>query len=262
MIHPMQPAMKPQHRRIDWSAKPLLAMALAVLIQSPATRLVAQTIDTNRPGFSFTPGVVPEGMLQFESGVAYDRPDSDSHTTSLPVVELRYGLGADAEIFASGITWNDSDEGGASDSGFGDVNIGAKLALSEPGATFATALLLQVSAPVGDDAFSSDSWDPSGAFIWTFAGSTTLAGTVKFSHFDDFLQIDNSLKLPLSLGGPHSAFLEWEANLREGGDDAHWLNGGYQWLMSERIQLDVNFGVGIDDDAGDYRMGVGFARLF
>ena len=221
----------------------------------------AQTVDTNRPGFSFTPGTVPAGQWQLETGLAHDRPDSDSESTSLPTAELRVGVSDRAEVFLSGLSWSTSDGPGGDVEGFNDVAVGAKYSLASGGA-WSTALLLQVNVPVGDDELTSDRWDPSAAFIWTHSGTLPLAGTVKVSDVDGRLRLDNGLKLPWALGGPHSVFLEWEANLPEGGDDAHWLNGGYQFLASDRVQIDLNVGVGLNGEAGDYRLGIGFSKLF
>jgi hypothetical protein len=124
------------------------------------------------------------------------------------------------------------------------------------------AILLQLSVPVGNSDLSSDRFDPGAAFVWTHAGRIPLAGTVKVSRSRDGFRLDNGLKLPFSLGGTHSAFVEWEASLPEGGSDAHWLNGGYQWLLDDRIQFDANAGIGLNDRAGNYRIGAGFSILF
>jgi hypothetical protein len=124
------------------------------------------------------------------------------------------------------------------------------------------AILLQVSAPTGDASISSDRWDPSAAFIWAHSGVLSLAGTAKLTHSANGTQFDNGLKLILPAASGRTAFLEWELNWPEGGDAAHWLNGGYQWLLSEHFQVDVNAGLGLNGEAGDYRLGVGLSRLF
>ena len=54
-------------------------------------------------------------------------------------------------------------------------------------------------------------------------------------------------------------FVEWEANLPEGGGSTHWLNGGYQWLIDDDMQFDLNAGLGLNDRTADYRVGVGFS---
>ena len=56
-----------------------------------------------------------------------------------------------------------------------------------------------------------------------------------------------------------SWFVEWEANLPERGGSRHWLNGGFHWLQSDKVQFDLNAGVGLNDRTGDYRFGIGFS---
>ena len=209
---------------------------------------------------------MPAGRWQLETGIAYDRPNGDDESTTLPLAEIRYGLAEGSEVFLSGLSWTRSDVGNDTTEGFADVQLGAKFALPKghgPDAdAWTTALLLILSAPVGDNEFSTDSWDPSVGFVWTRSGALPLAGTARVSYVDNQWRFDNGLKVPVSLGGPHSVFLEWEANIPEDGDDAHWLNGGYQFLLGERIQLDANFGAGLNDKAGDWRVGVGLSTLF
>lgn len=146
------------------------------------------------------------------------------------------------------------------------MQIGAKFALPKghgPDAdAWTTALLLILSVPVGDNDFSSDSWDPGAGFVWTRSGALPLAGTARVSYVDEEWRFDNGLKIPVALGGSHSVFVEWEANVPENGDDTHWLNGGYQYLFGEGIQFDVNVGAGLNDETGDWRLGIGFSTLF
>ena len=86
-----------------------------------------------------------------------------------------------------------------------------------------------------------------------------FAGTVKFTEFDDSWQLDNGLKLPFAINDNQGVFVEWEANVPEDGGPTHWLNGGFQWLLDDNLQLDFNAGLGLNDRAGDYRWGVGFS---
>jgi len=217
--------------------------------------VLAQAIDTNRPGFSFSPNVVARGAWQMETGLTHTRFDSDTDSTSLPEAEFRYGIADQVELFVSSLGWLDAD--GAS--GFLDPNIGAKVSVSDAGATANMALLFQLSVPIGGNDVTSDRWDPSLAFVWSMSGGLGLAGTVKVTRFDSDFQVDNGLKLPFSLNDRHSAFVEWEANLPENGGSSHWLNAGFQWLLDDRMQVDFNAGAGLNDRAGDYRFAVGFS---
>ena len=194
-----------------------------------------------------------------ETGITYTRFDSNADTTALPQAEFRYGIADQVEVFVSSLGWVDSDFGGGDASGFLDPTIGGKVSISDSGATAQMALLFQLSVPIGGNDVTSDSWDPSIAFIWAMTSGLGLAGTVKLSEFDGDFQVDNGLKLPLTFSDVHSGFVEWEANLPESGGSSHWLNAGFQWLLEESMQVDFNAGVGLNDRAGDYRIGVGFS---
>ena len=224
--------------------------------------LAAQVIDTNRPGFSFSPNVVERGQWQLETGIAYTRSDSDTNTTSLPTAEIRLGLASRVEVFLSSLSWSETSTSGVDASGLVDMVLGSKVRISGAGDRNQMALLFQLSVPTGDDSFTSDRWDPSFAFIWSHSGDLAIAGTVKVSKFRSGYQLDSGLKVPFSLGEAGSAFVEWEANLPEGRGSTHWLNGGYQRVIENRMQLDFNAGLGLNDRAGDYRLGLGFSISF
>ena len=235
---------------------------LALLCLSTPASSLAQAIDTNRPGFSFSPNVVPVGQWQLETGIAWDRPNSDTDIVSLPLAELRYGMADGFELFISSVSWSDADTGTGSANGLLDMVVGTKLSLGDNGGPTTIAVLFQVSVPTGSSDFTSDRWDPSAAFVWSYAGKIPLAGTVKVSRFADGVQLDNGLKLPFAIGADQSAFVEWEANLPEGGGSTHWLNGGYQFLLTEDLQWDLNAGIGLNNRAGDYRLGLGLSIRF
>ncbi|MDJ0938385.1 MAG: transporter [Woeseiaceae bacterium] len=235
------------------------AVGTALVLLLAAGTVAAQAIDTNRPGFSFSPNVVPKGRWQVETGFAYTRIDSDADFISLPNAELRFGTADRLELFVSSLNWADVDTPGGSSSGLLDVAIGAKVDIANADAKFRTALLLQFSVPVGDSRFSSDRMDPTLGFIWAGTTGLPFAGTVKLTDFEDNLQLDNGLKLPFSINETQSAFVEWEANIPESGGATHWLNGGFQWLLDDNLQLDFSAGLGLNDRSGDYRWGVGIS---
>ena len=235
-----------------------MPLLVAVAFAAP-NRVAAQAIDTNRPGFSYSPNVVGVGQWQLETGIAYTRPDSDAHTTSLPTAEFRFGVADQVELFVTSLSWSKTSSAGNDVSGLVDMAIGTKIDIGDAEASTQMALLFQLSVPTGDDNFSSDRWDPSFAFVWSHNADLAIAGTVKISKYRSGYQLDNGLKLPFSLGKAGSAFVEWEANLPENGGNTHWLNGGYQRLIDDHIQLDFNAGVGLNDRADDYRLGIGFS---
>ena len=233
-----------------------LVVVVALLVPN---FVVGQTIDTNRPGFSYSPNVVGLGQWQLETGITYVRANSDTDIITLPLAEIRFGVADELEIFASSLTWARAKSSGNETSGLIDMALGAKANISDDDAKTQMALLFQLSVPAGDDDFSSDRWDPSIAFIWRHDGDLAIAGTVMISEFQSGYQLDNGLKVPFSWNDSHSSFVEWEANLPEGGGSTHWLNGGHHWLVDDRTQIDFNVGLGLNDRAGDYRLGAGFS---
>jgi hypothetical protein len=150
--------------------------ATALMLYVPMT--VAGPVDTNRPGFSFSPNVVGTGVWQLETGVDYSRSEGGSRTLELPNAELRYGIDERVEVFVAGINWVDADLGGSSVSGFSDLQIGTKIGLVDANSPTRLAMLFLVSAPTGDNALTSDSWDPKLGMVWSTAGKLPLAGTV------------------------------------------------------------------------------------
>jgi hypothetical protein len=215
----------------------------------------AQAIDTNRPGFSFSPNVVARGAWQMETGLDYTRFDSNNDALALPQAEFRYGIADNIELYASSLGWVDGDFG----SGFLDPNIGAKISPSQADSIVKMAFLFQLSVPIGGNDVTTDSWDPSLGFVWGMSRGLGLAGTVKVSYIDDEFQLDNGLKLPFQFNNRNAAFVEWEANVPENGGASHWLNAGYQYWREYDVQIDFSAGVGLNDRAGDWRFGIGFS---
>jgi hypothetical protein len=239
-----------------WNSAWWLAIVCVFVLSD---EVVGQTIDTNRPGFSSSPNVVEPGQWQLETGISYTRSNDDTRTTSLPLAEIRTGVGSQVEVFVSSLSWSETSSAGGDTSGLVDMALGTKIKISDAAARTQIALLFQMSVPTGDSDFSSDRWDPSLAFIWAYGGDLSIAGTVKVSDFQSGYQLDNGLKVPFSWSDTHSGFIEWEVNMPEGGGNTHWLNGGYLWLIEDHIQLDINAGLGLNDRAADYRVGVGFS---
>jgi hypothetical protein len=248
--------MQPFRNKLRHAAAPVAGI-LTVLL-SPAFSL-GEPIDTNRPSFSFTTGVVERGQLQVETGIAYTRAESGSDVVALPKAELRFGVTPRMEAFVSSLSWQRTDGDGASTSGLTDPDAGIKMKIGNDNGAVRMALLFKVSLPVGDKELTSDRWDPTAGFIWASAGRIPVAGTVTIKDSSSGYQVDNGLLLPFSLGEGRSAFVEWEANLPEQGGSTHWLNGGFQWLSGERVQFDLNVGLGLNDRAGNFRAGVGFS---
>lgn len=239
--------------------KKIQTIALATL---PLTTMAQSPIDTNRPGFTSSPNTVAPGQWQLETGIDYTRGSDSNRTWSLPAGEIRLGISEHLEGFVNGFNWTRQESDKGDQEGIKDVSAGVKWNLTGTEAVFSTALLGEFSVPVGDSAFSSERWDPTVGFIWAGNRGLALSGTIKVSKFKSGYQLDNGLKWAFAAGESGTVFIEWEANLPEGGDETHWMNFGYQLLSSHHMQFDLNGGVGLNSRSDDYRVGVGFSYVF
>ena len=171
----------------------------------------------------------------------------------------RYGVGGDVEVFLAGIRWIDADFGSTSASGLGDIGIGTKIALPDYGDRFKSALLFVVSAPTGSANLTTDRWDPSLGYVWSYSGRIPLAGTARIFDLGEGTTFANGLKLPVQLDEQRSVFVEWEANIRENGSNSHWVNTGFQMLLSDDIQVDVAVDFSLTEFGDDFRIAFGFS---
>jgi hypothetical protein len=202
------------------------------------------------------------GVWQVESGIDYTRDggsDRNSRNYSLPAAEIRVGVLDGAELYLNSLNWTRQENDRGTNRGFQDFKVGTKFRTTT--GDFASAVLAEVLIPAGDDAFTADRWDPAVAYAWLHNPSS-IAGMARVRRIKNGVQFDNAFKWSFAAGSAGSAFLEWEANLPEGGDDAHWLNLGYTLSGVAGMQLDANAGVALNDAAGDYRLGVGFSYRF
>lgn len=229
-------------------------------------------LSTDRPGFLFAPTVVPRGRLQVEAGLPtltlFRDAGDETRAWSLPV-GLRYGLSESFELRASLPTWTDvrAESGATSDrdEGFGDSEVGAKLALA-PLAGGPFALQGSLRLPTGADDFSTDELggslfllhgrDLSGFWLQTMAGVSYLP----IEAAED--QTTGALAALLShpLGDDLGAYVEATAlpGLNHAAGQSY-LGTALIWAPCERVQLDLSVDFGLDDDSSDVIAALGFS---
>jgi hypothetical protein len=251
----------------------LAALALAC---TSAVRLAQDgPISTDRPGFLFAPTVVPRGRVQVETGLPtyslFRDSGDEAEAWSLPVA-LRYGLTDALELRASLPTWNEArvESGGAVEraDGFGDAELGAKLALA-PLAGGPLALLGSVRLPTGDDAFTTDEV---GGSVFVLHGRDvaswwlqTMAGLAHVPVDEGADATSGALAALLS----HPLAERWsaygEATALPGVEHAagqSYLGAGLVWQPRDRLQLDLSADFGLDDDSADVIAAIGVSGYF
>ena len=289
----------PDHVRVRLRARtPVLAplAGLAALLGAAAVMggtagVMGQTpgsIVTDRPDQTESAESVPAGFVQLELGWTFARTQNvvqaqENH--SLPQMLLRMGLGhgLEARVGFSGFVFEERSAPGVSGentggsgestrvSGAGDAEIGLKLEVAR-WAGGQIALLGGVSLPVGRDEFSSQRVDPSfGVLVAHPLGerlslgyNVGLAWATESNMaccLDTGIAAPYTLSLGLGLTDRLGAFVEsfGAFGLSDGGGAVHSADGGFTFLVSRALQVDINAGVGLNETAEDWFIGGGFA---
>lgn len=232
---------------------------------------------TDRPDQTESPQTVKPGSVQVEIGASLTTDKDggvETETFSVPETLVRIGLTRRTELRVgwSGLQDVDTEIGRRSFSsdGAADAELGFKLALTDndrPGTQ--VGLLLGTSVPVGDDQFTSDSWDLSTRLLvaHTLTDSIGLSYNVGVETFtqDDGFDEDTvaaaiyTVTLGFGLTDTLGAFVEiyGEIGLSADGKPQHLFDGGFTYLVRDNLQLDIVGGVGLSDPADDWFVGVG-----
>ncbi len=236
---------------------------LTLLLFGLTSNLYAQdgALITDRPDFTESPVVVPQGSIQVELGGTAESSNS-STVYALGETLVRYGffkslelrLGAPSRI-----------SGDVDDAGFNDASIGLKWELGSMGDTWDVGLIGIVSLPTGDEDFSSDAVDPS--FILAAGGQLTeriSLGTQFqgwYGTFGDDRLFDwgGTVVLGLPLTEMLSGFAELAFIVPEEGSTQTVVHGGFALAVGRLGQIDIHGGVGVSDAAPDSFFGAGFS---
>ena len=242
----------------DWQSRARdLAIALVAAMLGDAHAHAQDAISSDRPGFSTGPGTVAQGQLQVEAGAQYD---DGADGVALPLALFRYGVGERTEVRA---TWN----GGVLGDGRGGTAGGAveiKQTLTD-GERVQTGLLLGVAIPSGGGPL-----DPSAGFLWSASVTdalsvfgTATAGPAAQADGERRWTATNAVGLGFSLSGQVGLFAEHFVSATEGeGEQAHVVDGGVTWLVTDDLQLDLTGGVSVGEaDVGSF-LGGGLAYRF
>jgi hypothetical protein len=233
-------------------------------------------ISTDRPGFLFAPTVVPQGRFQVEAGLptyTLSKDGGDEARSWSAPVALRYGLTPTLELRASLPAWNDVrvESGGTTsdDDGFGDVEVGAKLALSQT-SDAPLAAMASFRLPTGDDGFSSESVGASGFLLhgrelgddWLL---NSMAGVtyVPVDGTDDqtFATLGALLWHPIA--GDWSGYVEAVAlpGIRDVAGQSY-AGAALIWNPRADLQLDLSADFGLDEDSSDVIAAFGISYAF
>jgi hypothetical protein len=240
---------------------------------------LSEPLVTDRPDFTEASSTVGRGVMQIEGGYTYtyDSDDTGSFKAhSFPETLLRVGVLAEWLEFR--IAWNYAEEretqfGGPSvlSTGSEDLYLGFKIGLTgQEGILPEMALVPQMTVPTGSSEFSAGETLPGVNWLygwdindWLSTGGSTQANrALDDATGDPFLEMAQSWTINYGLAEWLGMYTEWFVIAPDGADTnptEHYADGGFTFLVTNNVQLDIRAGVGLNEDADDYFVGSGFA---
>jgi hypothetical protein len=240
-------------------------------------------ISPNRPTFSDSPGLVPVGHAQLETGYTFASRSEDGGDTTrsnVPEIVARYRLddAIELRLLWNGYAWSETDQGEAGtsdDRGGTDAGIAVLVPIAEQSG-WLPALTLEAltTLGIGSDSFSSGDADPTLKLLWGYAGGVLpewlgVGGNliVSFPTEDGDRFTQPAASLFATYGPPDadtSYFAEWFVIDRpaQGLDATQSVDFGIVHRLDDRTAIDARIGFGLDSRADDVFTGVGISFLF
>jgi hypothetical protein len=258
--------------RFAWACLLPAVWTTAAHAQAPAPSARPPLV-TDRPDFTESSDVIPRRWLQFESGVTAEwdgRGVFRTRSVSAPAALFRLGLGFRTElrIGAEGYVMERRET--ERTAGYSDVELGAKVWLMHEGPNaFDLSVIPIVSFPVGDAGLSSQGADPTVKVTWGrgLPAGFWLGGNVNFSWLTEggshFSQQALSLSVNHDIGRGWGGYLEVYgfSRMTRGEGGGITVNGGVSRQFAGRVQIDMEAGRGLTQEAPDSFVGAGFALL-
>lgn len=248
-----------------------------LLFLAVASAARAESLMTDRPGFTFSGMTVGRGVFQAELGLPSvmldDLGDEEMRSTSLFAL-LRYGVTERLELRVGGPLYTERRVEMAgmrnTERGFGDVEVGLKWGLlHNQGSRPAVALIPSVILPVGEDGFTAD--DPvyqlNLAAEWMSADwdLMTTAGILDGkSGGQGYNQETLAVWLGRTLSSgwiPYGEAVYISTDL-DGASDSSFLGAGFKYLISDDLQFDASVDRGLTEESPDWMLGLGFSARF
>ena len=247
------------------------AFVLVIGLVAPSVARAQGTIATDRPGLGFSAAVVPAGAFQLEAGlpaVAIGRSKGTRTTlTNFPAL-VRAGLSRGVELRVGSTLYNSQrttlPEGSERASGFGAVEVGAKLSFGIRGTD--VALIPSVILPVGDSRFGVDrtGYTANAIAAWSLPagfGLTTVAGLALTPAEGGSRTTTGALIAVLGRGLTDRLGGYVEGGLYPTPDlsDPAYVGAGGTVLVTRLFQVDAFVDRGLGPAAPDWLFGLGAA---
>ncbi|HEV3443114.1 MAG TPA: transporter [Gemmataceae bacterium] len=235
-------------------------------------------IDPDRPHLPEASTTVGLGRAVLEGGYTYNTSGGFFPRHSYPEALLRVGVFADwfeFRIAQNLATQTATDEFGvrSSNSGAQDLQLGAKLALTEQQQCLPeSALILQMTVPTGNNALTANRVLPGVHYDcnWEIFKDLLSVETVVIADgaVDDrghtFISLAHGVTAAYDVTKKLEAFGELDS-FYASGDSAppqHYFVAGLVYFITINCEIDVRAGVGLNEHADGYLIGSGFALRY
>lgn len=233
-----------------------------------STVLGDEAISTDRPSFTTSPFTLSPGTAQLELGYTYRESAAGDNIGDFPQTLFRYGIQDNLELRAGWGGYSFSDNGDFAN----DMSLGLKWQFMEQDKLPAMGLIVALGLPTGHH---SDELTPSAilaaSYDWQYDLTFSANLGVAFPHDvvtdDRFTQGIFSLNVarPFTLADlKFDGYVEYFTIFPDvnDGDCAHSIGLGVTHTLNKSMQLDVNGGFGLSDEADDWFVGAGFSYRF
>ena len=234
-----------------------------------------KAFELDRPDFVEASSTVGLGRVVIESGYSYSfNNDGGVQTVSHSYPETLIRVGLLAEWFEFRIAQNIAHEqqrsGGITSraSGAEDLYLGCKLALTKQAEWLPEmALIPQMTVPTGDADFTDDEVLPGANWVYSWQltelwdmGGSTQGNRAIDATANDYLEMSQAWAFGYAVADDARVYVEWFGFFPHGADVAkpeHYGDVGLAWFLTPDLEVDVRFGIGLNEVADDYFTGLG-----
>ena len=228
----------------------------------------ADTIATDRPGYSGSASTVAPGRVNVEMGYQYSWSKNafDLPTQTAPFLSLRAGVTEAMELGVIWDGWSLTKKANApEEQSHADPSLGGKYKLYEGEKSHLT-LRGFLTLPIGREGDFFSEIDPLLGVLWDYR----LSDAVKLYGMEQMLsyreggeritEAQLSLASSISISEKFGSFLELYSYLpfEDTIDRTIVFDGGFTYLLNDDVQFDVSAGVGLNSNRQNY-MGVGLS---
>jgi hypothetical protein len=245
----------------------LVGLSLSVFAASAAaTEQCPQKdspIDTDRPDVTNSSVVVPQGSFQSENGINLSQRDGD-HAFDGTDSRLRWGVAPCLEILVD-IPAYFAALRAPLNSGFTDVVPAIKWQISPLPGKIDLSATLGAGLPTGTKAIAGPGVQPYVQFPWSWllSGGWSVNGMLTnfFTPADPTNKVSTETTLVLEREFAERAFLfiEYVGDYHVHGGPSYLFNSGGGYRITPTQQIDFHIGIGLNDNAPAYILGMGYS---